>query len=388
MPTSIRLGGPHATRRETNLLRGGEVVVESPRGLLIPARLLIDSIPKRPPATAGRTRALFGMDTEGAAALVAAAIWPASDVRWFHLDAYVAKKVRGVFEENGRADIPAEALADPPAGPFDVAAMAFPSAGEAILQRDLIEGIHDVLRVGGKLVATSDKGGAGLRKTIDAVFGRHTPGPPVEKGAVVFAERTREKPQHRDHAHVLTPQVRPAPGGAPVTIEIETRPGTFSHGSFDRGTRSLAEWYAPGGDRAVLDLGAGCGAIGIYAAKIAPKARVTLVESNVRAAECAVRNLSRNGVADRAEVLVRADVEDLPVGAYDAVLSNPPYFSDLRISRSFCSAAHRALRPGGRIALVFRSGGAADANAEVLRDVFGRCTPSNAGDYSILVATR
>jgi 16S rRNA G1207 methylase RsmC len=101
---------------------------------------------------------------------------------------------------------------------------------------------------------------------------------------VFFAERRRAAAVRKDRSHVLTPEIRPAAGGDVLRLEVETRPGTFSHGAFDRGTRALCEWYVPGGEREVLDLGAGCGAIGICAALRSPACRVMLVDSNVRAA--------------------------------------------------------------------------------------------------------
>jgi 16S rRNA (guanine1207-N2)-methyltransferase len=398
-PRPIRLGGPRATLRASQELRGGAFVVRSPFGLDAVTALLIDALPKDPrPARSGEpVRGLFGMDTEGAPALVAAHLWPGAHLRWFHLDSYVAAKVREVFADNERPAIPAEAAADPPAGPFDVVALPFPSSGEALLMRDLLEAAHDALRPGGKLVAATDRSGRALRSAVDGVFGNVTPGPPTRRGATFFAERRREKAQRRDRAHVLEPEVVPAGGGDPVRFRFETRPGTFSHGSLDRGTRSMLEWYEPAGETSVLDLGAGCGAIGMFAALRSPAARVTMVESNVRAAECARRNVERNGLAGRAEVLVRADLEDVPLPAdgsggghpgFDRVLANPPYFGELRIAKSFAGLAHHALRRGGTVAFVVRSGKAADTNAEVLRDVFGACVPVDRGDYSILTATR
>jgi 16S rRNA (guanine1207-N2)-methyltransferase len=399
MPVTIRLGGPRGTRRESEGLRGGAVVVESPFGLAPVQRLLAEALPKEPRGAApgAPVRALFGMDTEGSTALVAAHLWPGAAVEWFHLDAYVAAKVAGVFADNGRADLVAGAAAEMPPGPFDVVALPFPSAGEALLMRDLLEAAHDALRPRGRLVAATDRSGSALRSAIEEVFGRVTQGPPSRRGATFFAERKRERPQRKDRSHVLAPEIAPAGGGAPVAFRLETRPGTFSHGSLDRGTRTLLEWFDPEADRTVLDLGAGCGAIGIFAALRAPGLRVTMVESNVRAAECARRNVERNGLADRAEVIVRADLEDVPVPGnpadpsnpgFDRVLANPPYFGELRIAKSFAAAASRALRRGGRVAYVVRAGKAADANAEVLRDVFGRCVVVPAGDYSILPATK
>jgi 16S rRNA (guanine1207-N2)-methyltransferase len=335
--------------------------------------------------------------------------------------------VREVFADNARngAAVPAsaEALADLPPGPFDVVALPFPRMSESLLMTDLLEAAHDALRVGGRLVAATDGNGAALGRAIENVFGKLTPGPVSRRGKTFFAERRREKPVLKDRSHVLTPEIRPAGGGAPIRMQIETRPGTFNHGSLDRGTRALLEWYVPGDDRNVLDLGAGCGAIGIYAALRIPEGRVTLVETNVRAAECARRNAARNGVADRTEAgqffvprksltgaktvppsAVDAAPEVAPdaapdaaptaraprsgPGAWDCVLANPPYFSEMRIAREFCSTAHDALRAGGHIALVVRRGPAADLHSEVLFEVFTRVTTFDAGDYAILTARR
>ncbi|MCE9635521.1 MAG: methyltransferase [Planctomycetes bacterium] len=311
MPISLRLGGPRADPAVIDHLRAGEVVVHSPRGILIPARLLIEAIPKRPktaPGGDGVVKALFGMDTEAAPALAADYLWPDADIRWFHLDSYVAAKVREVVADNGGFDVRVDALADLPvvagplatdtAGPYDVIALPFPRTSESLLMIDLIEAAHDALRVGGKFVAATDGNGHALCRALEKVFGKVIPGPPARRGASFFAERRKAAPALKNRAHVLSPEVMPAgapDGSPPVTMQIETRPGTFSHGSLDRGTRAMLEWYVPRGEK-ILDLGAGCGAIGIYAALRDPKAKVTLVESNVRAAECAVRNVARNGV--------------------------------------------------------------------------------------------
>lgn len=468
MPISLRLGGPRADPAVIDHLRGGEVVVHSPRGILIPARLLIEALPKRPnaaPGGDGAVKALFGMDTEGAPALAADYLWPDADIRWFHLDSYVAAKVREVVADNGGFDIRVDALADLPvvpgplpadtAGPYDVIALPFPRTSESLLMIDLIEAAHDALRVGGKFVAATDGNGHALARAIEKVFGKAIPGPPARRGASFFAERKKAAPMLKVRAHVLSPEVEPAgapPGTPPVRMQIETRPGTFSHGSLDRGTRAMLEWYVPRGER-ILDLGAGCGAIGIYAALRDPKAKVTLVESNVRAAECAVRNVARNGVNVEAgqayvpgsslfpavngeesgddgdgrggdgfddapgrdehhpaggtpsrddaglppvrgsfsapePVATPAPVRTAISGTFDRVLANPPYFGDLRIARAFCVTGFDALRPGGSIALVVRRGPAANAHTEVLTGVFGRVTTFDAGDYAILTAIR
>lgn len=366
---------------------------ESPRGLVRPSVLLVEALPKRPVR-----RILTGMDTEGAVAMAAAVLHPEAEVSWFHLDLYVAAKVRAVLAHNLRTDVRADAGEDPPDGPFDLAAIPFPVAGEALLARDLAEAVHDRLAVGGRLVAATDGSGGGLRSVLEKVFGKVTAGPVSgtatrrRKGVVFYADRRRERPVHAPRSHVLRPSIVGPDGGDPVTFELETRPGTFSHGSLDRGTKALLGWFRPGAERSFLDLGAGCGAIGLHVARAVPESRVVMVESNLRAVGCARRNAERNGVADRVQVVACADLEAIPACAngvgYDMCLANPPYFSDLRIATAFARAAHAALRPGGTIAMVARAGGAADAHVDVLREVFDLCTPWDAGDYTILTSRK
>ena len=370
MTTSFRLGGPHAELRRTDSLRGGEVVFQSPRGLLTAQALLIDALPKRPPG-----RALFGMDTEGAVALAARALWPGTTVEWFHLDAYVGAKVRRVFEHNQVADVAVCVDEDPPGGPFDVAALAFPASGEGLLMRDTLEAVHDRLRMGGRLVASTDRGPLALRRALDKVFGNATPAAATGRtGACFYAERRRANDVRSDHSHVLQSQFAHSDDTGTTDLLVETRSGTFSHGSIDRGTRALIQWLQPGDAASVLDLGAGCGAVGLYADVRLPAARVVLVESNVRAAGCARRNIERNGVSERVEVAVRADLEDIPDSpdgrGYALCLTNPPYFGDFRIAQSFVAAAARSLGRQAHFALVVRAGKAAVAHGEIVQSVF------------------
>lgn len=381
------LGGPGATPQVVDSLRKETVAFRSPRGVAMAQRLLIEAMPKKPVASV-----LTGLDTEGAVALAASEVHPGAAVRWFGFDAYVARKVRSVLDHNGAEAIPAEPGEDLPPGPWDLILLPFPASSESELMWDVLESAHDALSMGGRLVASTNGDGGALRKAIEHVFGKVTPWVPTERGAAAYGIRTREVTRRSPRAHVLDVEVALA-GGAPVELRMETRPGTFCHGSLDKGTRALLEWWKPEGEKTLLDLGAGTGWIGIFAAKSDPGLRVTMVESNARAVGCARRNLERNGIAEadgRVTTLLRADLEGIPVpeGGFDAVLTNPPYFSDFRIARSFCSQARHVLRRGGRFAMVVRNGAVADAHMEVMSEVFGGGTSWLCGAYVVLGATR
>lgn len=82
----------------------------------------------------------------------------------------------------------------------------------------------------------------------------------------------------------------------------------------------------------LVDMGAGSGAGGVVAARLAPEAAITLVDRNPQALRLARVNARAAGVAAE----FRQD-KALPVGA-DIVIANPPYMID---------AARRAYRDGG-----------------------------------------
>jgi 16S rRNA (guanine1207-N2)-methyltransferase len=342
--------------------------VQSRRGLRTPERLLVEALPREAPG-----HVLTGLDTEGSVALAARALWGSGpEVVWFHLDAYVARKVEGVLARNEARDVTVANAPDLPGvtvpsepdpsarAPFELVALPFPSNGEALFGRELIEEAHAALAPGGRLLAATDNArGDWLRKVLKEVFGSKIGPLKKEKTGVCFvATRTREKAVVRDHGHVVRLEV------GERTLELETRPGVFGHASLDAGTRALVERLDAREGERVLDLGCGYGPLGLAAALEARE--VVLVDSNARATALAARNAARNKLAN-ASVLLRADLEDL-AGSFDLAVANPPYFSNFRIARSFVERAAQVLRRGGRLALVAK---AANEHAAIVGEVLG-----------------
>ena len=79
---------------------------------------------------------------------------------------------------------------------------------------------------------------------------------------------------------------------------------------------------------AVLDLGAGCGTLGLILCAKNPACHVTGVELDPAAHAAAVENIRRNGLSGRMESLC-ADLRQLHMtpGSFEVCISNPPYFS-------------------------------------------------------------
>lgn len=103
-------------------------------------------------------------------------------------------------------------------------------------------------------------------------------------------------------------------------------------GCFPLSTDSmLLGWFAklPKNAR-VLDLGSGCGTLGLLLCARDSTCRVTGIELTHEAHRAALDNIARNALADRMESIC-ADVRQVPSlvspGSFTTLLSNPPYFS-------------------------------------------------------------
>ncbi|KIG13795.1 Ribosomal RNA small subunit methyltransferase C [Enhygromyxa salina] len=143
-------------------------------------------------------------------------------------------------------------------------------------------------------------------------------------------------------------------------LRLRSQPGVFSRRELDGGTRALlhvtdellrrdAETGRPA-PRAVLDLCAGVGTLGLWAAQRLEQAEVIAVESNLRACALIRENAERNGFASRVQV---HEHDGLPaeITPVDLVLLNPPTHADVdTLRRLFDLRAW--LRPGGQVLLV------------------------------------
>lgn len=121
----------------------------------------------------------------------------------------------------------------------------------------------------------------------------------------------------------------------------------------------------------VLDLGSGCGTLGLLLCAAHPDCTVTGIELTECAHEAALENIRRNGLERRMESIC-ADLREVPglfaPGSFHCCISNPPYFSGGPASRNLplarredqCSleellrSAARALKYGGDFFLVHR----------------------------------
>ena len=132
---------------------------------------------------------------------------------------------------------------------------------------------------------------------------------------------------------------------------LRTAPGLFSPGHVDRGTAAMlsAVTFEPG--QRVLDLGCGCGVVGLLAAKKCGAENVWLVDVDPLAVAIARENAQRNGVP-QVTCLVSDGLSALDVTGFDLILSNPPYQSDFRVAKGFIEKGFNRLKIGGRLMMV------------------------------------
>ena len=78
-----------------------------------------------------------------------------------------------------------------------------------------------------------------------------------------------------------------------------------------------------------LDLGSGCGALGVLLCSTRPDISVTGLELNPTAHDAAMENIRRNALTARMESIcgdIREVPKLFPTGRFDVCVSNPPYY--------------------------------------------------------------
>lgn len=134
-------------------------------------------------------------------------------------------------------------------------------------------------------------------------------------------------------------------------LTLETQPGLFSPAHADRGTLAMLSRVRLEPGMRVLDLGCGCGLVGIAAARICGEGNVLLSDVDPLAVEVAARNAARNGVPG-AKVVLSDGFSDIDEAGFDLILSNPPYQTDFSVAKGFIEKGFNRLRLGGTLMMV------------------------------------
>ena len=131
-------------------------------------------------------------------------------------------------------------------------------------------------------------------------------------------------------------------------LKLHTAAGVFSQYGLDQGSLILLrEIDLPQPPARVLDMGCGCGVLGLTVAQLLPQAQVVLMDSDIRAVRLARRNAKLNQLKNVQVELgdVTQDLADL--SPFDLVLSNPPTHQGKQVLLGFAQAASQSLKTTG-----------------------------------------
>ena len=156
-----------------------------------------------------------------------------------------------------------------------------------------------------------------------------------------YTERPRSRSQRRTLRFLYRGQL----------LAFEVDRGVFGASGLDPGTALLVEALDPQPTDEILEIGCGWGAVGIAAARAAPKGRVVLVDVNRRAIGLAKANVARNGIPN-ATVRPSSLYRSVDAERFDLVVTNPPYRAGRPLILELLEATPAHLKPGGRLLMV------------------------------------
>lgn len=135
-------------------------------------------------------------------------------------------------------------------------------------------------------------------------------------------------------------------------LQFATKPGVFAQYGLDFGSKLLLEVISIPGSGTFLDLGYGCGVIGLTLAKTSPDSLVYLIDTDIRAIRLTMHNAMTNHITN-ITTHISDVVADLPMDiAFDLVVSNPPTHRGIEVLLDFIRGAHSVLKPGGQVYFV------------------------------------
>ena len=133
-----------------------------------------------------------------------------------------------------------------------------------------------------------------------------------------------------------------------IDLNLVTHPDLFSPRRIDAGTLTMLDCVDfVSGDR-VLDLGCGCGVVGITAAKIIGEENVFLFDVDAMAVQISKRNAEANALPDLS-VTQSDGFRDFRETGFTKILCNPPYHTDFSVARHFILKGFDRLKIGGEM---------------------------------------
>ncbi|MBR6643429.1 MAG: class I SAM-dependent methyltransferase [Lachnospiraceae bacterium] len=169
-----------------------------------------------------------------------------------------------------------------------------------------------------------------------------------------------------------------------IRLVLQTNEEVFSPTAVDKGTRAMLSFVEfKEGDK-VLDLGCGCGVVGICAAKQIGAEKVVMCDVSQNAVLLSRQNAEANGV--EAVTIRQSDgLKEILENGFTIILSNPPYHTDFAVAKGFIEDGFKKLVLGGRMVMVTKR---LDWYRNKLSSVFGGVTVKEKDGYYVFIAEK
>lgn len=169
-----------------------------------------------------------------------------------------------------------------------------------------------------------------------------------------------------------------------VSLKFETDPSNFSPNSIDVGTLAMlsAVEFLP--DDKILDMGCGYGVVGILAAKLIGRERVTMCDISEKAVKQAKINAELNGVPD-IDIKISDGFSEIADNDFTLILSNPPYHADFSVPKHFIEVGFKKLAVGGKMVMVTKR---LDWYKNKLTSIFGGVRVREIDGYYVFISEK
>ena len=349
----------------------GKFVVFSRSGLNIAEKKFITLLPK-----IGNPKNILILENRtGVSAIIATNLFPDAKIRIQTIDIFYINKMKKRIKDYLTNNI--ELVCAPYIDQMNNYDLIFYQiSAESVpkeLTADLIQNCHKALKQNGKLIIATDSHADWLKNNVKKIFGSFSFDISKHLTSVIAKKRNNLKKikNHKVNFEMTVLNKK--------KINLSSIPGVFAHRRVDIGAQALSEVVEVKENDRVLDMGCGCGSIGIFLAKNYFLDKITFLDASSRATFCTEENCTMNQIENYEMILSDNGLERQ--NGFTLFVGNPPYFSHHKISKLFIDTAFDSLEQNGRAYIVAKT---AKWHLNYMADLFGNAELIERRGYQIV----
>ncbi|PCJ62505.1 MAG: hypothetical protein COA79_03065 [Planctomycetota bacterium] len=305
--------------------------------------------------------------------------YPNSNIDVQNLDIHHSKTVLRTFKQNEFNKLTPETKATlDETKKYDLIIFQLAVDVETELIQDILQQIHISLNKNGFLIISRIGKSQFILNNLKTIFGGSSLLQGKKSGQVDIAKKKNELKKIKNfkaNFELTLTEKQP--------ILLASIPGVFAHRRVDQGALAIIESIELKEKEVILDLGCGCGSMGITLGKQNETTEVHFVDSSARAIHMTNENAEANQLENYFVHLSDEGIKKK--NHFTLVVGNPPYFSDYKIAEMFLQNAYNNLKKGGRIFIVAKS---IEWYIERMQSLFGNQQILNRRGYKIITSTK